>query len=148
MLEGDNMSEEYLVKRYKNRKLYCTNRSCYITLVELMEWYNKGNKFLVIENETKRDITKHTVLKAIFEYMDESFADKIFEMAAGRSFDTKIPFAARLFSGTIKAADPSKEEKLDPEEKVNTSNTPLPMGVDAMAMKSTVIDVLLPFGKT
>ena len=140
------MSEEYLVKRYKNRKLYCTNRSCYITLVELMDWYNKGNKFLVIENETKRDITKHTILKAIFEYMDEPFANKVFEIAAGCSFDTKISSAARLFSGTIKAADPNKEEIESEPIQIKSIEETLPMG--SPKTYPTAVDVIgLPIGK-
>lgn len=134
------MPEEYLIKRYKNRKLYCTNRSCYITLIDLMDWYNKDIKFTIVENESKRDITKSTIIKAIFEYMDESFADKVFELAKGLKFNTQNTAIARLFSGMIKASDEIKEEVLEPQE-IKIEEMPLPVG-----SRDTII-ATLPFGK-
>jgi len=49
--------EPLLVKRYKNRKLYCVTYSDYITHAHLIEHLRLGGSFKVICNVTFLDIT-------------------------------------------------------------------------------------------
>lgn len=54
-----------VIKRYANRKLYNTKTSQYVTLAEVLALVNGGADVMVIENESKRDITKSTLLSAL-----------------------------------------------------------------------------------
>lgn len=56
-----------LVKRYANRKLYDTQRSCYVTLDEIAEMIRTGDDVRVIDNKTKEDLTAVTFAQIIFE---------------------------------------------------------------------------------
>ncbi len=56
-----------IVKRYANRKLYDTEESKYVTLVQLVGFVAAGREVQVIDNVTKNDITGHTFLQAIVE---------------------------------------------------------------------------------
>jgi len=56
-----------LVKRYANRKLYDTQRSCYVTLDEIAEMIRTGDEVRVIDNKTKEDLTAVTFAQIIFE---------------------------------------------------------------------------------
>lgn len=56
-----------VVKRYANRKLYDTNASKYITLTELQAIVKAGQNVRVIENISKQDITKKTLLASLIE---------------------------------------------------------------------------------
>lgn len=56
-----------LVKRYANRKLYDTQRSCYVTLDEISEMIQTGDDVRVIDNKSKEDLTAVTLAQIIFE---------------------------------------------------------------------------------
>lgn len=56
-----------VIKRYQNRKLYDTHRSCYVTLDDLAEMIRKGEDIVVIDNRTEKDITSNTLTQIIFE---------------------------------------------------------------------------------
>lgn len=56
-----------IVKRYANRKLYDTEESKYVTLVQLVGFVQAGREVQVIENTTKNDITGQTLLQALVE---------------------------------------------------------------------------------
>ena len=62
-----NSKEQILIKKYSNRKLYDTSKSCYVTLEELGDDIINDVDILVIDNKTKEDITSQTVAKYIFE---------------------------------------------------------------------------------
>ena len=55
------------IKRYQNRKLYDTDRSCYITLDDLAKMIRQGDEIVVIDNKTQKDITSNTLTQIIFE---------------------------------------------------------------------------------
>ena len=55
------------IKRYQNRKLYDTTRSCYITLDDLARMIREGEEVVVIDNKTQKDITSNTLTQLIFE---------------------------------------------------------------------------------
>ncbi|HBQ21600.1 MAG: hypothetical protein A2Z91_02495 [Deltaproteobacteria bacterium GWA2_38_16] len=56
-----------IIKRYQNRKLYNTEKSCYVTLDDLAEMIRRGEEIVVLDNRTKKDITSNTLTQIIFE---------------------------------------------------------------------------------
>lgn len=55
-----------IIKRYQNRKLYDTTRSCYVTLDDLGRMIKNGDDIIVIDNKTEKDITSATLTQLIF----------------------------------------------------------------------------------
>lgn len=56
-----------LVKRYSNRKLYDTERSCYVTLDEIAEMVRGGEDVSIIDNKTGEDLTTVTLAQIVYE---------------------------------------------------------------------------------
>jgi polyhydroxyalkanoate synthesis repressor PhaR len=56
-----------LIKRYANRKLYDTERSCYVTLDEIAQMVKSGDDIQVIDNKSKDDLTAVTLAQIIVE---------------------------------------------------------------------------------
>ena len=61
------MSEPRVIKRYANRKMYDTSRSCYVTLEEIAELVRQGAEVRVIDNKTKQDLTEVTLTQALLD---------------------------------------------------------------------------------
>lgn len=61
------MSEVTVIKKYKNRKLYDTKQSKYVTLRDIVTSVASGEQVTVIDNVTKGDITGATLLGGIVE---------------------------------------------------------------------------------
>lgn len=60
-------TEDKIIKRYRNRKLYDTKQSCYVTLNDIAKMIHKDEPIRVIDNSTKMDITASTLTQIIFE---------------------------------------------------------------------------------
>jgi polyhydroxyalkanoate synthesis repressor PhaR len=56
-----------VIKRYANRKLYDTERSCYVTLEEISQMIKEGEDVKVVDNKTKDDLTAVTLAQIIVE---------------------------------------------------------------------------------
>jgi polyhydroxyalkanoate synthesis repressor PhaR len=56
-----------IIKRYANRKLYDTERSCYVTLDEIAQMVKSGDDIQVIDNKSKDDLTAVTLAQIIVE---------------------------------------------------------------------------------
>ncbi|MCB9532667.1 MAG: transcriptional regulator [Myxococcales bacterium] len=56
-----------LIKRYTNRKLYDTERSCYVTLDEIAEMVRAGEEVSIVDNKTGEDLTTVTLAQIVFE---------------------------------------------------------------------------------
>lgn len=56
-----------LIKRYTNRKLYDTERSCYVTLDEIAEMVREGDDVRIIDNRTGEDLTTVTLAQIVYE---------------------------------------------------------------------------------
>lgn len=69
------MIDTILIKKYKNRKLYDTSQSSYVTLEEIGESVRDGFEVRVVENATKKDITAETLLQIMFERERKRIAD-------------------------------------------------------------------------
>jgi len=60
-----------LIKRYSNRKLYDTEGSRYVTLLEIAELIRAGEEVEVIDNQTKEDKTEATLALIISEELKD-----------------------------------------------------------------------------
>lgn len=56
-----------VIKRYANRKMYDTSRSCYVTLEEVADMVRGGHEVRVIDNRTKDDLTEVTLTQALLD---------------------------------------------------------------------------------
>ena len=65
---ADGNSNTIIIKKYANRRLYNTDKSCYITLDDLALMTRNGTEFQVVDAKSGEDIT-HSVLTQII--MDE-----------------------------------------------------------------------------
>jgi polyhydroxyalkanoate synthesis repressor PhaR len=61
------MPASKIVKRYANRKLYDTERSCYVTLDDIATMIKAGEEVRVIDNKSGEDLTSVTLAQIIFE---------------------------------------------------------------------------------
>lgn len=60
-----------LIKRYSNRKLYDTEGSRYVTLLEIADMVRAGEEVQIIDNATKEDKTEVTLALIISEELKE-----------------------------------------------------------------------------
>ncbi|MSQ83210.1 MAG: hypothetical protein EXR77_09920 [Myxococcales bacterium] len=56
-----------VIKRYANRKMYDSARSCYVTLEEIAEMVRNGEDIAVIDNRSKADVTEVTLTQALLD---------------------------------------------------------------------------------
>jgi polyhydroxyalkanoate synthesis repressor PhaR len=61
------MSEQRLIRKYVNRRLYDTAQSRYVNLDDLRELITKGSNVKVVEQATGTDITTPVLLQIIAE---------------------------------------------------------------------------------
>lgn len=54
----NNMETKKIIKRYKNRKLYDTGSSSYITLYDIGSMVKEGHDVLVVDSETGKNLTQ------------------------------------------------------------------------------------------
>ncbi|MET3117557.1 polyhydroxyalkanoate synthesis repressor PhaR [Undibacterium sp. GrIS 1.8] len=60
-------STQHLIKKYPNRRLYDTQTSSYITLVDVKQFVLENNDFAVIDAKTGEDLTRSILLQIILE---------------------------------------------------------------------------------
>jgi len=56
-----------IIKRYSNRKLYDTQDSRYVTLLQIAEMVRSGEEVQIIDNNSKADLTEVTLAQIIYE---------------------------------------------------------------------------------
>ena len=61
------MSEERLIKKYANRRLYDASISKHVTLEDIRDLIVRGEKIRVVEDKTGEDITRLILLQVIAE---------------------------------------------------------------------------------
>ncbi len=61
------MTQERLIKKYANRRLYDASQSRHITLDDIRGLIVKGERIKVVEDKTGQDITRHILLQVIAE---------------------------------------------------------------------------------
>ena len=67
VLRKPAMAAQKIVKRYANRKLYDTERSCYVTLDDISGMIKAGEEVRVVDNKSGEDLTSVTLAQIIFE---------------------------------------------------------------------------------
>ncbi len=67
MSETPTTTGRRVIKRYPNRKLYDTERSCYVTLDEIAAMVKEGQDVQIIDNKSNEDITSVTLTQIIYE---------------------------------------------------------------------------------
>jgi len=63
--KGRDMSDTRLIRKYANRRLYDTVRSCYVNLADVRNLIADGVRVRVVEQSTSRDITNSILLQII-----------------------------------------------------------------------------------
>lgn len=61
------MNEKLLLKKYSNRRLYDTRKSCYVTLEDLTGLIKSGQQVEIIDATTKEDVTAFVLTQIILE---------------------------------------------------------------------------------
>lgn len=61
------MSQELLIKKYSNRRLYDTEQSAYISLGDLAMRIRSGRQVKVIDAKTKADVTAYILTQILLE---------------------------------------------------------------------------------
>ncbi|MCS7258176.1 MAG: polyhydroxyalkanoate synthesis regulator DNA-binding domain-containing protein [candidate division WOR-3 bacterium] len=56
-----------VIKRYKNRKLYDLYTGTFVTLLDLQAMIKAGDELIIIDHETKKDITDFVLIQVIIE---------------------------------------------------------------------------------
>ena len=56
-----------IIKRYSNRKLYDTERSCYVTLEEIAQMVRDEEELQIIDNRSGEDLTTVTLAQIVLE---------------------------------------------------------------------------------
>lgn len=56
-----------ILRKYTNRRLYDTSRSCYVTLEDVKELVLSGESFQVQDSKTGQDLTRNILLQIISE---------------------------------------------------------------------------------
>ena len=86
------MTAPRLIKKYPNRRLYDTELSRYITLVDIRDLVLRGVEFHVLDTNTNEDITRQILMQIIME-----------EEAGGRPLFSASMLAQiiRFYGGTV-----------------------------------------------
>jgi polyhydroxyalkanoate synthesis repressor PhaR len=106
------MSKVRVIKRYANRKLYDTERSCYVTLEELATLVRAGEELRIVDNQTKEDLTSVTLAQILLE--EEKRAHRNRPLDAMRQL---IGHSGELFQRRI--GEPVHHLRSSVEESVN-----------------------------
>ncbi len=59
--------KEILIKKYDNRRLYCVEEARYVSLTEIRDFLQRGDKVKVVEKTTGKDITKYILMQVMLE---------------------------------------------------------------------------------
>jgi polyhydroxyalkanoate synthesis repressor PhaR len=81
-----------LIKKYPNRRLYDTHKSCYITLADLRQLILAGHDVQVIDSASEEEITRSILLQIITE--SEAGGEPLFNT-------TMLTQLIRFYGGTV-----------------------------------------------
>jgi polyhydroxyalkanoate synthesis repressor PhaR len=121
------MSEQRLIRKYVNRRLYDTAQSRYVNLDDLRELITKGSNVKVVEQATGADITTPVLLQIIAE---------------GQRGGTPL-LSAEFLAGMIRLGavdrDPELAGRLDRALKSVLATPARPIGVSGMQNGTSAI---------
>jgi len=67
MTPEDSPVSAKVIKRYSNRKLYDTTRSCYVTLDEIAGMVKAGEDVQIVDNKSGEDLSSVTLAQIVYE---------------------------------------------------------------------------------
>lgn len=62
---GAIMAELHLIKKYPNRRLYDTQRSCYIVLADIRAMIRDGSDVRIVDSQSGEEITRNILLQIV-----------------------------------------------------------------------------------
>jgi polyhydroxyalkanoate synthesis repressor PhaR len=100
------MSQERLIKKYANRRLYDASQSKHVTLEDIREFIVQGEQVKVVEDKTGEDITRLILLQVIAE--QEQFGKPILSTQLLESIirfygNAMQDFMTRYLEGSVEA---------------------------------------------
>lgn len=72
--------KEILIKKYDNRRLYCVEEARYVSLTEIRDFLQRGDKVKVVEKSTGKDITKYILMQVMLEDRYELLPTYFYQM--------------------------------------------------------------------
>ncbi len=72
--------KEILIKKYDNRRLYCVEEARYVSLSEIRDFLQRGDKVKVVEKSTGKDITKYILMQVLLEDRYELLPTYFYQM--------------------------------------------------------------------
>lgn len=87
-MDGGERQDAVLVRRYPNRRLYDTSRSCYVALEEIVEVIRAGREVRVVDSKTGEDVTRAVLAQVVVQWAEQRDAG---------------PFSAALMHRLIRA---------------------------------------------
>ena len=99
------MNSARVIKKYPNRRLYDTDKSCYITLSDVRDLVLRKIDFVVIDKKSGADITRPILLQVISEQEQkgEAIMSRDFLSQVIRSYGKSVPgFLARYLEQSMK----------------------------------------------
>ncbi len=92
------MSDQRLIRKYVNRRLYDTSQSRYVNLEDLREMVARGGTLRVVEQATGADITTTVLLQIIAEgqksgraLLSPEFLSGLIRLASAEHHDDDLP---------------------------------------------------------
>jgi len=148
------MSQERLIKKYANRRLYDASQSRHITLDDIRGLIVKGEKIRVVEDKSGQDITRHILLQVIAE--QEQFGRPILSTAVLESIirfygNSMQGFLASFLEKSIETFQ-HQQESLQAQISKIVSATPLATMADVTRsnleslakIQETMLSALMP----
>ena len=72
--------KEILIKKYDNRRLYCVEEARYVSLAEIRDFLQRGDKVKVVEKSSGKDITKYILMQVLLEERYELLPTYFYQM--------------------------------------------------------------------
>jgi polyhydroxyalkanoate synthesis repressor PhaR len=136
------------VKRYANRKLYDTERSCYVTLDDIAAMIKAGDEVRVVDNKSGEDLTSVTLAQIIFEaekknnFMPLDLLRDLIRNGGGTISDFARQKVDRVQAAALDIKESAKETaqkfKVEVEGKIERLTHRKPDGDDTLVEDSTL----------
>jgi polyhydroxyalkanoate synthesis repressor PhaR len=134
------MAEKVLLKKYANRRLYNTEKSSYVNLVEVGDLIREGREVQIIDAKTEEDVTAFILTQIIVEEAKKKNSllpvsllhlfIQFGENVLGEFFDQYLELSIRNYIAFKKTFDDQfrkwLEKGLDFSELTQKSMTPFP----------------------
>lgn len=112
--------KEILIKKYDNRRLYCVEEAKYVSLTEIRDFLQRGDRVKVIEKSSGKDITKYVLMQVLLEDRYELLPTYFYQMVLQSPRENVEGFFRQFFPWMMDAYKKYQESGFQPP--VNFSN--------------------------